>query len=593
MLLGLCLGTLVLLAAASVLVISIWSGIQSTIDLLQDQAVFAIDTVEARLEEHLMPAEDQLDFINDLIVAGRLDPNDDRQMEDVLTGALAATPQVDGLIFVDTDGRLRGVGRVGGGAYWISEDYAGGPDVEALTDDMLNLQGGGWGDVVWSPGLEIAVQTIRRPIIVGGEVIGVLGVGVSIQKLSRLASELEDDFGHRVFILQGDDMVVAHPSLADDVAAIERGLSPEKPVPLIDEVDDPILAAIWDEPTLPTEDISGSGVLSHMIEIDGEEWFYVYHRIDTFGTVSWLLGSYYRGSEFEDEFERLNMAVIAGLLVLALGVAAAFYIGHRIADPVHRLAISAQRIGALEFDKVDPLARSRMRELDEANGAFNLMLTGLRWFENYVPRKLVHRLMVEDREFVSEEREVTVMFTDIVGFTSFAERLPAADIAQFLNEHFALITTCVEAEGGTVDKYIGDAVMAFWGAPEQQPDHAMRACRAANAIADAIGRLNADRRARGEQIVRVRIGLHSGPVIVGNIGAPDRVNYTIVGDTVNTCQRLEQLGKLFDGEADSEVVVLISDVTWRALDGSTAARAIGHHEVKGRSASIEVYRLDT
>ena len=593
MLLGLCLGTLVLLAAASVLAISIWSGIQSTIDLLQDQAVFAIDTIEARLEEHLTPAEDQLDFINDLIVAGRLDPNDDQQMENVLTGALAATPQVDGLIYVDTDGRLRGVGRVGGGAYWISEEYAGGADVEALTHDIENMQGGGWGDVVWSPGLEIAVQTIRRPVIVNGETIGVLGVGVSIQKLSRLSAELEEDFGTPVFVLQGDTMVVAHPSLADDVAAIERGLSDEKPVPLIDEVDDDILAAIWGEPTLPTEDISGTGVLSHMIEIDGEEWFYVYHRIDTFGTVSWLLGTYYRGSDFEDEFERLNMALLAGLLVLALGVAAAFYIGHRIADPVHRLAISAQRIGALEFDKVDPLARSRMRELDEANGAFNLMLTGLRWFENYVPRKLVHRLMIEDRDFVSEERDVTVMFTDIVGFTPFAERLPAAETAKFLNEHFALITTCVEAEGGTVDKYIGDAVMAFWGAPEHQPDHAERACRAATAIAEAMGRLNADRASRGEQAVRLRIGLHSGTVIVGNIGAPDRVNYTIVGDTVNTCQRLEQLGKLFDGEVDSDAVVLISDATWRALDGSMAAHPIGHHEVKGRSASIEVYRLDT
>ncbi len=593
MLLGLSLGALVLLAAASVLVISIWSGIQSTIDLLQDQAVFAIDTVEARLEEHLVPAEDQLDFINDLITAGRLDPNDDQQMEDVLTGALAATPQVDGIIFVDTNGRLRGVGRVGGGAYWISDDYAGGPDIDALTDDMDNMRGGGWGDVVWSPGLEIAVQTIRRPVSVNGDVIGVLGAGVSIQKLSRLAAELEEDFGSRVFILQGEDMILAHPSLADDVGAIERGLSPEKPVPLIDEVDDPILAAIWEEPTFPAEDISGSGVLSHMTEIDGEEWFYVYHRIDTFGNVSWLLGSYYRGSDFEDEFERLNMAIIAGLIVLALGVAAAFFIGHRIAGPVHNLAISAQRIGALEFDKVDPLARSRMRELDEANGAFNLMLTGLRWFENYVPRKLVHRLMIEDRDFVSEEREVTVMFTDIIGFTPFAERLPAAETARFLNEHFALITSCVEAEGGTVDKYIGDAVMAFWGAPEHQPDHAMRACRAAKAIAEAMATLNAERRARGEEAVRVRIGLHTGPVIVGNIGAPDRVNYTIVGDTVNTCQRLEQLGKSFDDQASGDVIVLISDTTWRALDGSTVVHAVGHHEVKGRSASIEVYRLET
>ena len=184
MLLGLSLGALVLLAAATILVISIWSGIQSTIDVLQDQAVFAIDTVTERLDDHLSPAEEQLNFINDLIVSGRLDPSDDRRMEDVLTGALAATPQVDGIVFLDNEGRMRGVVRSGGGGgYWFDEDQPPDTETNALTDNVAARESGRWGDLVWSPALDTAVQTIRRPVVVGGDEVGVLGAGVSV--LSR------------------------------------------------------------------------------------------------------------------------------------------------------------------------------------------------------------------------------------------------------------------------------------------------------------------------------------------------------------------------------------------------------------------------
>jgi class 3 adenylate cyclase len=234
-----------------------------------------------------------------------------------------------------------------------------------------------------------------------------------------------------------------------------------------------------------------------------------------------------------------------------------------------------------------------MRELDEAAGAFNLMLGGLHWFESYVPRKLVRRLMSEtERTLLSEEREVTLMFSDIVGFTTMVENLPPAETADFLNGHFALITSCVEAEGGTVDKYIGDAVMAFWGAPEHQADHAARACRAAQAVATALAHDNADRRRAGQPPVRIRIGLHTGPVVVGNIGAPDRVNYTVVGDTVNTCQRIEALGKSV-APADGDVTILMSEATRRELDPSFVTQSVGRHALKGRSAEIEVFRLKT
>jgi adenylate cyclase len=182
------------------------------------------------------------------------------------------------------------------------------------------------------------------------------------------------------------------------------------------------------------------------------------------------------------------------------------------------------------------------------------------------------------------------MFTDIVGFTLQAEGLSAPDTAAFLNHHFSLLIPCIEAERGTVDKFIGDSVMAFWNAPEQQTDHADRACRAALAIRAAIRSENEARIARGERAIRLRIGIHTGPAVVGNIGSADRVNYTVVGDTVNVAQRCEALGKELE-ESRADVTILISSRTRSALSqriSMSGARAL---PMKRRTGGIEVYQV--
>ena len=188
----------------------------------------------------------------------------------------------------------------------------------------------------------------------------------------------------------------------------------------------------------------------------------------------------------------------------------------------------------------------------------------------------------------ADAREATVMFTDIVAFTRQSETMTAPETAEFLNQHFAMFSRCVEDEDGTIDKFIGDSLMAFWGAPEAQPDHAARACRAALAIRAAVIADNQARVREGGDPVRVHIGVHTGEVIVGNIGAPGRINYTIVGDTVNTANRLEQLGKEIDEDA-VDTVILASAATTAAA--SVEARALGAHPIRGRQEELEVFAL--
>jgi adenylate cyclase len=189
----------------------------------------------------------------------------------------------------------------------------------------------------------------------------------------------------------------------------------------------------------------------------------------------------------------------------------------------------------------------------------------------------------------TEERVLAVMFTDIVSFTSTCEAMTAPEVAAFINQHLSLIAACVERESGTIDKFIGDAVMAFWGAPGRLENPAIFACRAAVAIQSALAADNKRRLAEGLAPVRIRIGLHMGPVVVGDIGAPNRINYTIVGDVVNATQRLESLGKTVDPNA--EAIVLVSSEIFRAARAGFQFIERGSHNVKGKQESIEVYQL--
>ena len=162
-----------------------------------------------------------------------------------------------------------------------------------------------------------------------------------------------------------------------------------------------------------------------------------------------------------------------------------------------------------------------------------------------------------------------------------------------MNDHFAQLGGCIEAEEGTLDKFIGDSVMAFWGAPDAQPDHAERAVRAARAIMAAIDRDNESRLAKGLRAIRIRIGLHSGSVTVGNIGAPDRINYTIIGDAVNVGQRLEQFAKELpeDTEHPSSVTVVASRAVIGQLSHPDGWESVGRHHMRGRDEDIEVFRM--
>ena len=319
-------------------------------------------------------------------------------------------------------------------------------------------------------------------------------------------------------------------------------------------------------------------------------YFVFARQIEGYGDQPITVGTYFLKHAVDAPLRLFYWATVLALFMFGVSLIAAAVMAAAIARPIRRAATGATAIGNLDFDQVAPLSGSRFREINSLARSFNAMLDGLRAFGRYVPRTLVTRLVKEGRIGAgTEERVLAIMFTDIVGFTAACEKMSAGEVAAFINQHLTLVSACVEQEGGTIDKFIGDAVMAFWGAPGRAENPAASACRAAIAIQRALAADNKRRIAGGLAPVRIRIGIHMGPVVVGDIGAPNRINYTIVGDAVNATQRLESLGKTVD--PDAEAITLVSQEIFAALPSGFQLISRGTHLVKGKAEGLDVYQL--
>ncbi len=208
-------------------------------------------------------------------------------------------------------------------------------------------------------------------------------------------------------------------------------------------------------------------------------------------------------------------------------------------------------------------------------------------FQHYVNPEIAELIAREPGRLRlgGERRAVTVLFSDIRGFTGMAERLPPETLGELLNQYLEAMTDVVFTHGGLLDKYIGDAVMAFWGAPADAPDHAIRCCHAALDMRVELERLNVGWHEAGLPQIGIRIGINTGDAIVGNFGSSRRFSYTAVGDDVNLASRLETLNGTYG------TGILISAWTRRAIGDEFLCREVDHTRVKGRAERVTVYEL--
>ncbi len=208
-------------------------------------------------------------------------------------------------------------------------------------------------------------------------------------------------------------------------------------------------------------------------------------------------------------------------------------------------------------------------------------------FQYYLDASVMKQVLEnpEKLKLGGERKELTVLFSDIRGFTTLSERMSPEQLVSFINQYLTPMTDVVFANGGTLDKYIGDAIMCFWGAPVDQPDHALRACSAALGFLEQLRELQKRWRAAGLPEVDIGVGISSGLMNVGHMGTENRFNYTVMGDAVNLASRLEGLNKAYDTR------ILISADTYALTKGQATARRLGVVRVKGKKAPTDVYEL--
>ena len=585
-----------LLSSGAVLFVGLKVAERNTEELLAENIRLITDTLKEALAGHLEPVRSYSSAIAEMLDR-RPDLLDDwPQLAQRFEVSMAALPQVRTVAFIAPDARLLRVTQRQGPDEVSVLDWSGEPMIEALVDRATETHEPFWGRFFYSEPSQDSLLNFHRPIWQNGRFRGSLVFVISVDELSRFVASLADDLQSEAqftaFILYDRDFVLAHPLLHPGFP----GLSEEQPLPLLTDFPDPVLREIWrsqSEIELEIAALLPADADVRRFEAPGDSYYALTVDLDDYGPIAWTVGLYLPTVQGDVQLDRLELLAYVALGVVLISAALSILLASLLSRPVRAFAEAAGRVEQLDLNDVKSLPPSLLTEIDRASASMNSMTGALRIFATYVPQTLVRRLIAlrGEGEVASDERRITVMFTDIVGFTSASEQMSASEVAALLNRHFALLGRCIEQTGGTIDKYIGDSVMAIWGAPERQPDMEKRACRAALAIAAAMEEDNAERRRKGEPEVRIRIGIHSGPALVGNIGFPGRVNYTVVGDTVNSAQRLEGLAKAIPG--DDAVKIMVSAETADHLDGCFHLEPVGALAAKGREAPLEAFRLVT
>ena len=299
----------------------------------------------------------------------------------------------------------------------------------------------------------------------------------------------------------------------------------------------------------------------------------------------WSLATVIPEAEFlgpvETTLRRLIIGLAAGALLAAL--LSAMLARSVIAAPLARVVGEIRHVENFALEKVRRHP-SRLTEIASLSGAIAEMAAGLSAFRKFIPADLVRSLLRQGVEAKpgGSIQELTVMFIDVAGFTGLSERM-GDRVVPLLSGYLDLASEVIVANGGTIDKFIGDAVMAFWGAPTPQADHALRCCRAALACRDAID--SAGLTDDQGQPLQIRIGINSGRMLVGNIGSELRLNYTVIGDAVNVASRLEGANKQYGTQ------ILIGAETKRLIGDAFVTREIDSIAVYGRTEGLAVYEL--
>jgi adenylate cyclase len=417
-------------------------------------------------------------------------------------------------------------------------------------------------------GFEPSIVVSKR-VEIFGKFQGVVMVAVSLRRLSKTLAALDMTEGSKAFVIGGNGLVLATSSPGDGIMAARLADYPPM---------DMLAAAV-----AKADAAHGSG--EYHTTVDSNALGSIFVSSSALPFQDWRLLTAIPRSALAGDIDRNTQRVllIVGAMALLAAVSAILMANLLFARPLKRLVRQLRAVEHFQLDRVRH-SPTFLAELNDFSQALRRMAGGLSAFAKYMPIDIVRPLVdegVEPRPG-GQLKEITVLFADLPGFTELTEQL-GPGVEPHLTSFLTLAVDAIHAEGGTVDKFIGDAVMAIWNAPGAAPDHALRACRAATAIRDAMHvrpAISPDRDA-----IRVRIGINTGTALVGNVGSTERLSYTAIGDAVNLASRLVGVAK------EHGVEIVVSGSTLDATAGAVASRPLGVSMVRGKATSVEIHAL--
>jgi len=430
-----------------------------------------------------------------------------------------------------------------------------------------------------NPDTGFPILFVRVPIFHGVEFLGCATANITVDILSRFLADHRASARSVTLIAdRNNGKIIAFPNKQKGVR-IENG---HIQVATLADIDDPEVTEAHRQHVR-----AGTDSFSFRSPTNGEELIAAFADFpDGFGQP-WQVITLTPIDDFVGTLKATNRLMMVIIIILTTVELFFIYVAaSRLSRPVENVSRQLQEIESLQFD-APQTQPSNIREIARLESAASLLRTSLQSFSSFVPLDVVRQLIKSGIPLASgvEPRLLTVFFSDLENFSSHSESLAPDDLLVQISTYLEQVSRAISEEGGTVDKFIGDGVMAFWNAPVQRPDHVLRGCAGALRAARRMERVNDAWEAEGRPRIRIRIGLNCATVLVGNVGSSTRLSYTALGDGVNVAARLEGTNKLFG------TTICISDSIFEHARAEILARPLKRIQVKGRKTEFMIYEL--
>jgi adenylate cyclase len=433
-----------------------------------------------------------------------------------------------------------------------------------------------WSEIYLTQSKTVMGITAALPVFnERGEFKGVIGATISLDYLKNFVSSQKISATGYSFIIKKDGNLVAYPEQATfkvTQSNVRLVNVHDISLPLIDE---------------SLKQYVKTGQEEFTLKFNDKIYLINYRPIPKLSAQGWLIGVIAPQDDFVGFLKRLNYITFAiSLAILALGIYIISKLVSRIVHPIHLLVDETEKVKRFELDTAVPI-KTRIKEVFLLTHAIRSMKKGLKQFQRYVPTTLVKQLIEsgQEMEIGGQRKTIAILFSDIENFTTIVEAHDAGQMMLQMCEYFEALSQIIAKEKGTIDKYIGDSIMVFWGAPLPEEHPSERAARTALLCQQKLKQLNQQWLHENKPQLITRIGIHIGEAIVGNLGSSERLSYTALGDTINIASRLENMNKAY------QTKIIVSEAVYEQIKDNFILRKIDQVKLAGRVKPLVIYEL--